>query len=272
MNYGISRLRAGVRWMQPKDSILHRQGGDLCRAQSSEGLPMTSIPGGPIAEMHPVLAVLAILSALAATSILLWYLVRRPLLIPAVKVLLLLGFGAFPLLALLTSNLATYRHSSCREFCGSCHVMQPWVDQSLDPMDTSLAAVHARNNRFGAQNCYICHGEYGMLGTAVTKLGGLGHVWEYYTEFHRYPIAEAIPRIQLREPFSNDACLQCHSTRTPLWDGVPEHGGLAMEVRSGDTSCTSAGCHGPAHPFSKPMEVTSSTVTSPGEVVTPPWP
>jgi len=215
---------------------------------------MTPETSGGITSMHPALAGLATVSAVLAILILLWFLIRRPPLVPTVKVMLLLGFGVFPILAAFTGNVAGFQHSASRSFCGNCHVMEPWVADAEDPRSGSLAAVHARNHLFGYQNCYSCHADYGMFGTLLTKMGGMRHVYEYYTHYNSYTIQEAIEGIHIREPFSNDACLNCHSTHTPYWEGVEEHRSIADETRSGEASCTSSGCHGPAHPFSKPPE------------------
>jgi len=215
---------------------------------------MTVEATGPIAEMEPLLAWIATASAIVAILILLWFLLRRPPLVPTVKILLLLGFGVFPILAAFTGNVASFEHSATRSFCGSCHVMEPWTDDAADPHSNTLSAIHARSPRFGAKNCYNCHADYGMFGTLLTKMGGMRHVYEYYTHYRTYTIEEALEGIHIRQPFSNDACLNCHSTRTPGWEGVEEHRSIAQEARSGEASCVSSGCHGPAHPFSKPDE------------------
>lgn len=205
---------------------------------------------GPISEMQPMLAWLATASAVLAILILLWFLIRRPPLLPTVKVILLLGFGVFPILAAFTGNIASFEHSASRAFCAGCHVMRPWTDDSSNPHSNTLPAIHARSRRFGRDNCYTCHEDYGMFGTLLTKLGGLRHVYLYYTEYRHFTEQEAVDDIHILKPFSNDVCLQCHSTHTPYWNDVEEHRAIAPEARSGEASCMSSGCHGPAHPFS----------------------
>jgi cytochrome c-type protein NapC len=66
------------------------------------------------------------------------------------------------------------------------------------------------------------------------------------------PVAEALPRIELYDPFPNSTCMRCHTTTAPKWSGVSEHASLLSELREGLVSCASEGCHGPAHPFAKP--------------------
>jgi nitrate/TMAO reductase-like tetraheme cytochrome c subunit len=197
------------------------------------------------------LAGLAVASALIATVVIVWFLIRRPPLVATTKVLLLLGIGVFPIATAGTGNLIGYEATKTRHFCGSCHVMQPWVQDSLDPGSATLASQHARNPNFGADNCYACHADYGMYGTIVTKLAGLRHVYEYHKGFDAMTLEQAMPLIHLRGTFRNQNCMQCHSTRLPGWLDVPDHAGLEDEARADRVSCVSPGCHGPAHPFSK---------------------
>jgi cytochrome c-type protein NapC len=121
---------------------------------------------------------------------------------------------------------------------------------SDDPASRSLAARHARNAMFGRENCYVCHADYGMFGTVVTKMGGMRHVWMNLTSYRETTLDEAKSTIRLREPWKmNDNCMQCHSTRDELWLKVSDHGSSLDDVRAGRVSCASAGCHGLAHPF-----------------------
>ena len=197
------------------------------------------------------LAWLAIACALVAAMLALWFLVARPPLVRATKILLLLGIGVFPIATAATGNINGYEESRSRQFCGSCHVMEPWAQDSNDPHSSTLASLHARNPYFGAENCYACHANYGMYGTVITKLAGLRHVYEYNLHFRSLSLEEAMPRIHLRGTYPNQNCMQCHSTRVPGWLEVAEHAGLASELRADRVSCVSPGCHGPAHPFSK---------------------
>ncbi len=202
-----------------------------------------------------ILANLAMTAALgcAAGSALLvqWFLVRRPPLTKVTKFLLLLGIGVLPIATAATGNVSGYEATKTRMFCGSCHVMTEYSADSADPTSMTLAARHGRNALFGAENCYGCHANYGMFGTVTTKLGGLRHVYEYVFHYHQMSAAEARANIHIRTPFQNATCMHCHSTEVPTWNGVPEHKSLLPRLRDGSVSCASAGCHGPAHPFSK---------------------
>jgi len=204
-----------------------------------------------IANLAPLSLVSLACSAIAA-AILVTYLVKRPSLNGAIKIWLLLGLGVFPISAALAGNVQGYETMKERTFCASCHVMSPQISDSDDPGGTSLSSRHARNALFGPENCYVCHEDYGMFGTVVTKLGGLEHVWRYYTEYLHVSAEEAKKTIALYKPFPNASCMQCHSTTVGLWNAVPDHKAALDAVRAGRVSCASAGCHGYAHPNARP--------------------
>jgi cytochrome c-type protein NapC len=201
---------------------------------------------------QPPLTLIALACAGLSALILVVYLVRRPSLVGATKLWLLLGLGVFPIGVAAAGNIEGFRATKQRTFCGSCHVMGPHASDSNDVRSSSLASRHARNNLFGEENCYVCHADYGMYGTILTKLGGMRHVWMYATEYKNVPIEEAKQTIRIRKPYPNDNCMQCHSTKLDIWTRVPDHKSSLEDVRSGRLSCASGGCHGFAHPFWKP--------------------
>ena len=200
---------------------------------------------------NPFLAA-ALVCAAGAALLALWFLVRRPSLTRTTKLVLLAAIGVLPLATASTGNVAGYEATKARQFCGSCHVMTPYKNDSEDPHSTTLAARHARNALFGDENCYACHADYGMFGTVVTKLGGLRHVYEYTFHYRNMSLEEAREKIHIRTPFQNATCMHCHSTEGPSWNAIKDHASILDRVRGGTVSCASAGCHGPAHPFSKP--------------------
>jgi nitrate/TMAO reductase-like tetraheme cytochrome c subunit len=204
-------------------------------------------------RVHGPLAWACLGGAAVAALLLAYYLARRPPLTVGVKLLLLMGLGIFPIISAMSGNVVGFEASTERQFCGGCHVMKPYENDSLDPRSTSLAAMHARNDLFGDRNCYTCHADYGMYGTVVTKLAGLGHVYEYYGNgYHAMSLEEARDKIHIKKPFPNQTCMHCHSLTLPGWADEPEHQAIVESVERGEVSCASAGCHGPAHPFSKP--------------------
>lgn len=198
------------------------------------------------------LAAIAIASAIIAAIILLFVLIKRPPLVRTTKIALLFGLGVFPIIAAAGTNVEGFHTTTQRELCGSCHVMGPHAKDSTDPNSTSLAARHARNELFGAENCYYCHRDYGMYGTVLTKIGGMRHIYYQYTEFKDLPLEEATPKIHLAKPFPNRNCMHCHSGENPVFLKVPDHASAIEDIRTDRISCASAGCHGYAHPITKP--------------------
>lgn len=201
------------------------------------------------------LAWVCLLCVCISGGILVHYLVKAPPLALRTKLLLALGLGLFPGLAATTGTVVGMQRTTEREFCGSCHVMEGHVQDAEDLSSTSLAARHARNPFFGGHNCYTCHADYSMIGYALTKLNGMQHVYHYYLSGYRdKTLEQALAEIRLYKPYDNDNCRQCHTGRGPLWRKVPEHVPLEAALDTNAVSCASDGCHGYAHPFSKPYQ------------------
>lgn len=194
---------------------------------------------------------LAVGSAVAAAGILTTFLVRRPPLDAAAKLMLLVGLGVLPVVTAGAANLEGFHATQTRTFCGSCHVMIPHAADSEDRSSSTLAAVHARNTTFGGENCYACHQDYGMYGYAMTKVGGMRHVYLYLTKYHAMSLEEARHDIRIVKPLPNDNCTSCHTTTAPRWSALADHAASLDAVRAGTLSCASPGCHGHAHPMTK---------------------
>jgi nitrate/TMAO reductase-like tetraheme cytochrome c subunit len=208
--------------------------------------------GVPLPHVGSWLGYVTLGCAAIAAGILLHFLIVKPPLDLRAKLALLLGLGVFPALAAATSTVAGMEYTTHREFCGSCHVMDEHLSNAVDPQAQSLAARHTRNPFFGDQSCYVCHADYGMYGYALTKMGGMGHVYHYYLGGYREMSAEqARQTIHLAKSYDNLNCRQCHTTTAHGWRDVPEHYALREELADNRVSCASAGCHGFAHPFSK---------------------
>jgi nitrate/TMAO reductase-like tetraheme cytochrome c subunit len=206
--------------------------------------------------VHPTwLTPIVLIASLAAAAILIVFLVKKPVIDLRVKLWLLLGLGVLPALAAATSTVSGMERTTEREFCGSCHVMSAHYDDSRSPTSQSLAARHSRNPFFGDRSCYVCHADYGMYGYAMTKMGGLRHVYLYYLGgFGDMSLEQAKKSIHLVKPYDNLNCRQCHTTTLHDWRRVPDHESLKTELESNKVSCASAGCHGYAHPFTKAEE------------------
>ena len=212
----------------------------------------TQIAPEPVIGMHPVMTWLAIVCAVLASMILIWFLARKPPLTGMVKFLLLVGIGVLPIGSAATGNIAGFEHTKHRRFCGSCHVMGPYRADSENPASLSLASMHARNEEFGKDNCYECHKDYGAFSTMMTKMGGMLHVYHYYTHYRSVDLQTSLAEIELYKPFANANCTRCHSTEAHGWLSIADHASNLPRLRNGEVSCASEGCHGPIHPFSKP--------------------
>jgi len=198
-----------------------------------------------IHSIEQLLKLTAVACAAVAAAIILWYLVRRPPLGRLTKVLLLLGLGLLPVMVALTGNIAGYEYTLSRPFCGSCHVMGPYIRDSEDPQSQSLAAIHSRNHKFGEQSCYMCHADYQMFGAITTKMNGMRHLYYYITEYASTGTdGEGGTTIKLYKPFKNDKCMQCHSTAAKKY--VETHSDQLEQIRSGDMLCID--CHSEVHP------------------------
>ena len=207
-----------------------------------------------IVEQH-WLGYVALVCAGIAAAILIGYLVMRPVIDLRAKVMLLLGLGVFPAFSATASTVAGMEATTQREFCGACHVMTEHFENSGDGTSQSLAARHSRNPFFGGKSCYVCHADYGMYGYAMTKAGGMSHVYHYYLSGYReMTLEDAKTKIRLNKPYDNLNCRQCHTSTLHDWRRVPDHESLKAELDKNEVSCASAGCHGFAHPFTKTDE------------------
>ena len=199
----------------------------------------------------------AIVPAVLAAGIIAWFLIAKPPLYQRGTIIaLLLGLGVFPIGTAAVGNLKGFEETKKVEFCGGCHVMEPWIeDATTAEPNESLASFHTRNPMFGDKACYECHADYGMYGAVATKAQGSVHMWKYWTDgYHAMTDEEAIAKIEIAKPYPNTNCMQCHSTQLVGWNDEPEHAAVAEDVRAGETSCISAGCHAPAHGVKKKKE------------------
>lgn len=215
--------------------------------------------GGHLTDLF---GVSAIVFALLGAGIMVWYLISHPPLTRRTKLWLLMGIGVFPIMTALTGNVNGFVKTQNRDFCGGCHVMGAYTGDSDDDSSLTLASLHARNESFGDKNCYSCHADYGMFGSITTKLGSLSHVYHYYGTYRTMTQEDALKKLKLYRPYPNVNCTQCHSMIARRWKKTKEHNGALEEIKLGEMSCVSSGCHGPAHPFSKPEQVKTATRTS----------
>jgi hypothetical protein len=182
-----------------------------------------------------------------AALVLVWFLVRRPKLTFPIKVLLFFGLFLLPTLAAVLGNVSNLETTKTVEFCGSCHSMTSYVNDARDKGSSTLASKHARLPAHRDEACYGCHADYGMLGGVTTKIGGMRHVWEFYTQDWGTPDHEPP---HLYKPYDTRVCMSCHD---PLREDAPlEHRVHGERITNREMKCTESGCHGRPHPLWKP--------------------
>jgi nitrate/TMAO reductase-like tetraheme cytochrome c subunit len=150
--------------------------------------------------------------------------------------LLLFAVALVPGLALVLGLGATLEDMKQPAFCGSCHVMHPFIADLTNPDSSTLAAVHYQNRYIREHQCYTCHTDYGIFGPVRAKLAGVRHLVNYETGNYVEPIT-------IREPYRDANCLHCHGESKVFRTA---HADLLPALEAGDTSCLD--CHRPAHP------------------------
>ena len=159
------------------------------------------------------------------------------------KYLAFLAFAVFPVLYAFGVMKQDMNSMKQVDFCGSCHVMTPYVASLTFDDDEPLSSVHFRNNYVPQETaCYSCHTSYAMFGGVKAKAQGLRHVWVYLTDSEKDSIA-------LYEPYDNDNCLHCHGSSERFQKNKKhlKEENFLEKVLSGEKSCLFAGCHDMGH-------------------------
>jgi nitrate/TMAO reductase-like tetraheme cytochrome c subunit len=123
-------------------------------------------------------------------------------------------------------------------FCGSCHIMEPYL-ASLESDDTdSIPAIHFQNNWVAQKTaCFDCHSEYGMWGNIKAKANGLRHVLVNYTNPPKGDI-------ELYKPYKNSDCLHCHGA-SKKFNQSENHVDDLEDILAGELGCLE--CHDVGH-------------------------
>jgi nitrate/TMAO reductase-like tetraheme cytochrome c subunit len=154
------------------------------------------------------------------------------------KWMLFTGICLLPTPVMFLSTAVGLEQSKNVEFCASCHVMSPFVDDLKNPASKSLAAVHYKNRYIQREHCYRCHTDYGILGTMEAKMSGLGHIWKASTGSYKLPI-------KMSKPYNFAICLDCHAG-SAKFDKEAAHDGVVKETAAGKGNCLD--CHDAPHP------------------------
>ena len=157
------------------------------------------------------------------------------------RLLLIISLFVLPVIVGLGTSATVLETTKTVESCGTCHVMDPFVNDLYDPESSTLAARHYKNQWISEYQCYTCHTTYGAHGTFEGKRDGFRHWLLFVTRTWEDPIRYA-------GSYPNMNCTACHGGTTAYRD-VPSHLALADKFRTDEVSCTS--CHGPAHPTPK---------------------
>lgn len=193
--------------------------------------------GLTVAELMRGLGLAAALAAIVAL-VLVEFVYRPRLQRATYHWLLLIALFVLPSIALLGTTTTLFEETKTVASCASCHVMQPFVSDMVNPASETLAARHYRNKWIPNQQCYTCHMTYGVHGTLEAKKAGLRHWALYVTHKWKEPI-------QHRGTYPNANCLFCHGG-TPTFATVDMHKASFTELVVDQMACTD--CHGQAHP------------------------
>jgi cytochrome c nitrite reductase small subunit len=157
----------------------------------------------------------------------------------------------FPLLIFFFGSFATLEGSKRTGFCHSCHsAMDLYVDDMRNTESTTLAAVHYNKRLIQTEECYSCHSDYGVWGTAEAKARGLVHLYYWFTNA---ATARGEEQIALYGSYQNSLCLFCHAgSQSFLASGREVHrkfaDALLEKKANGAPVMSCMTCHGPAHP------------------------
>jgi hypothetical protein len=154
--------------------------------------------------------------------------------------LLLIGFMILSPLAYFINFGIAIEESKPVNFCNSCHVMEGYVKDLKNPESEYVAAIHYKYRLIADNQCYQCHSEYGLFGTAKAKMSGIRHIWSYYIAGYEKPI-------KLRGTYDNHICLHCHGPVEDYQD-VDEHKDYLKDLELNKQSCFGADCHVSPHP------------------------
>jgi nitrate/TMAO reductase-like tetraheme cytochrome c subunit len=194
---------------------------------------MTGVPASDPIGPHAVAYGIGIVAVL----FLLWILLsRRAPDSPGRHWLLLFAIVMLPGIALTLGANSAMEDAERPEFCGSCHLMQPWMHDLKDPNSTTLAAIHYQNRFILENQCYTCHTDYTMFGPVDAKLAGMRHLWHYATGTYA-------PPLHIRGSYHFANCLHCHGEAKNFRE---KHEAVLPQVETGDINCLD--CHAPVHP------------------------
>jgi nitrate/TMAO reductase-like tetraheme cytochrome c subunit len=156
----------------------------------------------------------------------------------ASKWMLLTGVCLLPVPVMLLSTAVGLEQSKEVQFCASCHVKRPFIDDLRNPASKTLAALHYKNRYIQREQCYRCHTDYGILGTMEAKKAGLGHIWKEASGSYTLPV-------KMSKPYNFAICLDCHA-ESARFNKEAAHDGVVKDTVAGKGTCLD--CHDAPHP------------------------
>lgn len=154
--------------------------------------------------------------------------------------LLFMGIVILSPFIFLVSYEKGIQQSKRNNFCHSCHVMHGYINDMEDPDSEHLAAEHYQYRWISDYQCYTCHSEYGLFGTAKAKISGIGHIWAQYFVGYETPL-------KIKGTYNNNICLHCHGEVLD-WQDTKEHEDNLVDIKDNKMSCLGADCHVSPHP------------------------
>jgi nitrate/TMAO reductase-like tetraheme cytochrome c subunit len=118
------------------------------------------------------------------------------------KIVLFFVILLFPAVLGFATAKVSFSRAERVDFCGSCHTMQPWIDDVTGSESESVAGAHFAHRWIQHDQCYTCHSNYSFLGPMKAKIRGVEHVVAFYVGYSG--------PIHLYDEFPNANCLQCH--------------------------------------------------------------
>ncbi len=171
-----------------------------------------------------------------------WRSLRPGVMTPTARGWLFVSVGLVPMVIALLAFAHGLEDTATVTSCGSCHMMTPFVEDLRNVKSDTLAATHFKNRYIQENQCYTCHSNYGLAGTVMAKLAGLGHVWRSMTGEYSIPI-------KISRPYSNVRCLGCHGASQKFLTSAGHPKEDVPDLMANRTSCLD--CHGPAHQAQK---------------------
>jgi nitrate/TMAO reductase-like tetraheme cytochrome c subunit len=220
------------------DSMISLSADFSASLLGGEEAPTVYQPPKDIAEEWAMAIALVLIVCAAALVLYVLVFRRRRLAEPISKWLLAGGICVLPLPVVFLGTAVGLEHSKVTSFCASCHPMEVFVEDMLDPASDTLAALHFKNRYIQREHCYRCHTDYGIFGTVEAKMAGLGHIWKDATDSYELPI-------EISKPYSPRICLDCHA-QSLKFQAQSAHEGIVAAVLQGEISCSE--CHGLSHP------------------------